>query len=215
MKLTGRIIFNEGNRISNKQDTKEISARYIKSLTERWSGRIYGEYSSRTFLNIKHKYSAAAAFEYNIFPWSESNRRILAFRYNMGVSAYNYIEETIYDKMKETLYYQSLEMDLELVQPWGDISLRIDGTHLLSDWTKNRLTFESQFSIRITKNISVFTEFETVMIHDQLYLPKGDATLEDILLRRRQLATSYEMNGQLGLRFTFGSIYDNVVNERF
>jgi hypothetical protein len=53
------------------------------------------------------------------------------------------------------------------------------------------------------------------MIHDQLYLPKGDASHDDILLKRRQMATNYQINGRLGFKFTFGSIYNNVVNERF
>lgn len=207
--------YDEGNLISNQQDTKEISARYIKSLTSKWSARIYGEYASRTYLNIEHKYGTSLAVEYNIFPWNESNRRILVFRYNAGISAYNYFEETIYDKLSETLFSESLEIDLELIQPWGEVSLKLDGTHLFQDWSVNQITFESDISWRITKNFSFFCKMQAAMIHDQLYLPKGDASLEDILLERRKLATTYEMSGQVGLRFTFGSIYNNVVNERF
>jgi hypothetical protein len=52
-------------------------------------------------------------------------------------------------------------------------------------------------------------------VHDQLYLPKGDTSIEDLLLRRRKLATTYEISGRFGFRFTFGSIYNSVVNERF
>jgi hypothetical protein len=73
----------------------------------------------------------------------------------------------------------------------------------------------SDFSIRLTKQLSVYTEIYSQVIHDQLYLPKGDASLEDVLLKRRKLATTYEISCELGLRFTFGSIYSNVVNERF
>lgn len=207
--------YDEGNLITNKQDTREISARYIKSLTNRWSARIYGEYLSRTYLNIKHKFETSLAAEYNIFPWNESHKRILAVRYNIAVSSYNYIEETIYDKLQETLFSESLEIHLELIQPWGELSLGLEGRHLFQDFSKNSLTFESDFSMYVTRNLSVFCGFESIMIHDQLYLPKGDVSLEDLLLERRKLATTYEMSGQIGLRFTFGSIYNNVVNERF
>lgn len=51
-------------------------------------------------------------------------------------------------------------------------------------------------------------------IHDQIYLPKGDLTIDEILLRRKQLATTYDIRYRLGVRFTFGSIYNNVVNRR-
>lgn len=207
--------YDDGNRISAERDSREISVRYIKSITERWSARIYGEYSSRTFLNIRHKYSSSAAVEYNFFPWNDSHRRILAIRYDVAVATYDYFEETIFDKTEETLFSESLELHMELIQPWGQISVGLEGRHLFGDFSKNQLSLESDISMNLSKNISVFSSFQTDMIHDQLYLPKGDASLEDILLKRRKLATTYEMSGQLGLRFTFGSIYNNVVNERF
>jgi len=43
----------------------------------------------------------------------------------------------------------------------------------------------------------------------------GSATEEEILLEQRQLATQYDYFLSLGLRYTFGSIYSNVVNPRF
>ena len=52
-------------------------------------------------------------------------------------------------------------------------------------------------------------------IHDQLALQKEGATEEEILLNLRQLETSYDYNASIGLRYTFGSIYSNVVNPRF
>ena len=42
-----------------------------------------------------------------------------------------------------------------------------------------------------------------------------ELTLEGILLSRKQLATDYEYNLRVGVRYTFGSIYSNVVNPRF
>ena len=46
-------------------------------------------------------------------------------------------------------------------------------------------------------------------------LPKEGATEEEILLHQRQLATQYDYFASVGLRYTFGSIYSNVVNPRF
>jgi hypothetical protein len=51
--------------------------------------------------------------------------------------------------------------------------------------------------------------------HDQLSLPKGDATLEEILLHRRELASDYDYFIRVGLDYSFGSIFSNVVNPRF
>ena len=40
-------------------------------------------------------------------------------------------------------------------------------------------------------------------------------TPEEILLRLRELQSGYEVEAQFGVRYTFGSIFNNVVNPRF
>lgn len=207
--------FDDEEKIINKQDSKELSTDFIKSLTDKWSAGFFGDYSSRTYLNTENKYSLSSGIEYNFFPWKDCNRRVFAVRYSAAINHINYMQETIYDKLNETLFSEALELKLELIQPWGEISAGIEGSHYFHDFSKTRLTLESDFSIRLSKNLSVFCEVQSEMIHDQLYLPKGDASLEDMLLKRRKLATTYEISCQLGFRVTFGSIYNNVVNERF
>ncbi len=207
--------YDDGEKITNQQDSKEISAEFIKSLNEKWSGGLFGEYTARSYLNIENKFGTSAGIEYNIFPWKDCNRRIFAIRYAAGVSYSKYNEETIYDQLSEMLWSESLKINLELIQPWGEVSVGLKGSHYFHDFSKNRLTLESDLAIRITKNLSIFCEIESQLVHDQLYLAKGNASLEDVLLERKKLATTYELSGQLGFRFTFGSIYNNVVNERF
>jgi hypothetical protein len=51
--------------------------------------------------------------------------------------------------------------------------------------------------------------------HDQIALRKGDVSIEELLLRRTELASEYSFNLSVGLSFTFGSVYSNVVNPRF
>ena len=207
--------FDEGEKIENNQNETEINANYILSLSPHWSAGIFGGYSSRTYLNIKHLYETAPGIEYNIFPWDVSNRKIFTLRYQVGIRNYYYNEITIYDKTQELLFYEELSLNLELVQPWGTVETSLEGRHYFHDFLKNRLVFDTELSVRLTKQFSVFCELEAQVVHDQLYLPKGDASLEDILLERRKQATTYELGGQVGFRFTFGSIYNSVVNERF
>lgn len=201
-------------KITNRQNEKVLSGIYTISLTNRWSAGITGEYSSSTYLNIDHSLKADAALEYNFFNWGESNRRIFAISYHLGIRNFLYHEETIYSKMRETLPLESITIKLELVQPWGSIETSLQGSHYFVDISKNRLTLESDLSVRITKQLSFFGEIQSQLIHDQLYLTKGESSMEDLLLKRRKLATTYEINGELGIRFTFGSIFNNVVNER-
>ena len=61
-----------------------------------------------------------------------------------------------------------------------------------------------------------FSVFGSVsLIRDQLSLPKGGVTPEEILLKRQELATSYDYSASIGFSYTFGSIYSSVVNPRF
>lgn len=205
----------DGEKIQNRQNRLIISSEYIKSLSPKWSAGIIGEYNSENYINIKNAFQFQTGVEYNIFPWDISNRKVFALRYVAGVHTFTYNEETIYDKQNETLMFEALMLNLELVQPWGRMEISLEGSHYFNDFSKNRVTLESDFSVRLSKQLSVYCELQALVIHDQLYLPKGDASLEDVLLKRKKLATTYEISGEAGLRFTFGSIYNNVVNERF
>lgn len=59
-------------------------------------------------------------------------------------------------------------------------------------------------------NLSLFA----ASIRDQLSLPRGGVSNEDVLLQLRQLATSYRYFGSVGISYTFGSRTNNVVNLR-
>ena len=52
-------------------------------------------------------------------------------------------------------------------------------------------------------------------IRDQLFLSAEGASDEEILLERRRLASDFDWNFGFGLSYQFGSIYNNVVNNRF
>ena len=52
-------------------------------------------------------------------------------------------------------------------------------------------------------------------IRDQIGLRKGGATPEEVLLRRRQLATGHSYHMGFGISYSFGSIFNSVVNPRF
>jgi hypothetical protein len=209
------IFYDDGAEIEDRQNTKAFQGSLIRSLTGKWSAGLFTGYSSMTYLNIRNNYQAGLGIQYNFYPWSECNRRVFSVGYLAGMDIYDYIDETIYDKMKESHLAEMLLIELDLVQPWGEIQLGVQGRHYFHDFTKSRLTMEADFSVRLTRNLSVYCDVRSQIIHDQLYLPKGDASLEDILLRRRKLATTYEIRGRFGFRFTFGSIFNNIVNERF
>jgi hypothetical protein len=52
-------------------------------------------------------------------------------------------------------------------------------------------------------------------IRDQIYIPLEELSDEDIYLGRRQLPTDSSLEISTGISFRFGSIFNNVVNNRF
>ena len=70
-------------------------------------------------------------------------------------------------------------------------------------------------SVRITRGLNFNVNGGYSRVRDQLSLLKGGLSDEDILLRLKQLKTSYYYYTSVGLSYTFGSKFNNVVNPRF
>lgn len=75
--------------------------------------------------------------------------------------------------------------------------------------------FFGETEIRLFRGFTLDLEGDVSAIRDQIFLPRRGSTDEEILLRRRQLATDYEYELSIGITYTFGSIFNNIVNSRF
>ena len=192
-----------------------LSELIVKSLGEHWSAGQRASVTSSTFLNTKRAVRFAPAVEYDVFPYSQSTRKLLTVQYTIGVTGYLYHDTTIFEKISEVRPNQTLSLSLSATQPWGSVSSSVEGAVLLDDFSKRHLVLFNSINARLFKGFS-FDMFGSVsLLRDQLYLSKGGATEEEILLRRRQLSTSYSYFMGIGLSYTFGSIFNNVVNPRF
>ena len=201
--------------ISSYSDRKSFSSLFVKSISDHWSVGGWLSASTSTYSNIDLSISAVPAIEYNLFPYSQSTRRQLRFLYRIGYRFVDYGEETIYDKMSEYLLYQSLSVTFAAKEPWGNMSASLRGSHYFHDFKKNRLEINGYVSLRLFRGLSLNMSAGFSAIHDQLSLPRRGASLEDTLLRRKVLATSYDYGASIGFSFTFGSVFSNVVNPRF
>jgi len=201
--------------ITSSQQSYSLSSLLVYSLNQHWSVGGWFGISSSTYNNIKLNLNPAPAIEYNYFPYSESTRRQLRFLYRIGFNQNYYREETIYDKKRESLLGETLAITLEIKEPWGNISASVEGFHYFHDFSKYHLVFWTNLNLRLYRGFSVGISGRFSKINDQIYLAKGDLSLEDILLQRKALATAYSYGVYLGVSYTFGSIYAGVVNPRF
>ena len=201
--------------VTSSTDSESVSGLYVFSLNDHWSvGSWLSAYSS-SYSNISLAINPAPAVEYNYFNYDESTRKQLRFLYRVGYSFYRYHEVTIYDKMQESVLAQTLSVTLEIKQPWGNISSSLSGSTFLTDFAKNRLEFWTWLSLHLLRGLAVDFNARYSRIHDQISLPKSSASEEDILLGRKMLPTNFSYGMSVGISYTFGSIYTNVVNPRF
>ena len=101
-------------------------------------------------------------------------------------------------------------------QPWGTASLNATAEAFLHDPTNlYRLSFGGRVSIRIFRGLEWNIGGDISQIRDQIYIPLEELSLEDVVAGRRQLPTDSRLSINTGFSFTFGSIYNNVVNNRF
>jgi hypothetical protein len=205
----------DGERVTVVRRDYGGSILQVRSLGPHWSAGLRAGASSSTFRNQKLGAQIAPAIEYDLFPYSESTRRQLFVQYAAGVRHFRYNDTTVYFRTEETRPFQSLHISFEQKQPWGSLETQVNGYHFLDDLGKSRLNFYGGANIRIIKGLSFNFSGAYSVIHDQLYLPKGNLSREEVLLRQSQLQTGYRANLYAGLSYTFGSVFNNVVNPRF
>lgn len=168
-----------------------------------------------TFSNEQLTLRAAPAVEYNLFPYDESARRQIRFLYSVGLTRLDYEEETIFFEQTEVVPDHRLGVSGEVRQPWGSANLSIQFVQHLNDLSRHRIRADGGVELRLVRGLSLRLDGGASRIRDQINIAAGDASDEEVLTRQRELETGFEYNLSVGLSYTFGSIFSNVVNPRF
>lgn len=201
--------------ITNLQRSYDIDFLEVRSVSPHWSVGATGSVGSSMYLNEHRSWSIAPAIEYDIFPYSESTRRQVRLMYSIGTSGYVYSDTTIYLKLRETIPFQRLTAAVGLTQPWGSVNVTGNANWFLMDPSKRSSGVYGSVNLRLIKGLALNVGGSVNSIRDQVYLPHEPGTDQSILLQERQRATSYRYFVNFGLSYSFGSIYNNVVNPRF
>jgi hypothetical protein len=210
-----RVIEDEG------EDTTYITNEFrgdnliVKSLGEHWSTGIKWNVVSSTIENYDFSTDILPSIEFDLFPYSEATHRQLRFLYSVGFQYNNYKDSTIYNKLKENLFKQEFNIAFQVQQKWGSVNLSLLSSNYFNDFSKNRVELNTSLNLRIFKGLALQISGGIAHINDQVNLKKGGISEAERLLQLRELSTEYRIEGAIGLTYTFGSIYNNVVNPRF
>lgn len=211
----------QGNVVSdttykNLQRNWNVNLLQAKSVNDHVSLGFNMSLSSNTFRNQQLHGMFATAVEFDIFPYSEFTRRRLTVEIAAGADAYHYADTTIFDKIREMLPVGYVDANYSTRQPWGQTHVGVEYRAYLSDPSKRNTQLNADVSVRIFRGFNVNFGGSYEWIHDQVYLVKGGGSDPvDVLLRRRALLTGFQYDFRVGLSYTFGSIFNNVVNPRF
>lgn len=195
--------------------TENFNINYTKSLGEHFSAGFLGTVASSTPYNYNLQTKGGPAVEYSLFPYSECTHRQIRFLYALYGVDNDYVDTTIYDKIKEKLLGQSFTIYSQYKQQWGSLTAQVTGEQYVNEPTKYEVDMTLSLTFNLFEGFSISVYSSGSIIHDQIYLPAGGPTTPDILLGLQTLATTYQFSTGIQFTYTFGSIYNNIVNPRF
>jgi len=209
---TGEITYSDTTKSTNKRSN--VNGTVAASINPHWSIGVFSDFHTSTFSNIKRSMSLKPAIEYSIYPYKAFTTKYMGFLYKVGPVRNNYEDTSWRNKTKEWLWQQNLSFDMNFTQKWGSVSASLYWANYFFDWKWNNYGFFGQGQFRIVKglNFNFFGGFS--IIHDQVELPKGNATQTQVLIRQRILRNTSDYFVGMGLSYRFGSIFNNVVNPR-
>ena len=186
----------------------------VRSVSDHWS------VGSRTRVGLSEFRNQDAfgrfdlSAEWNYFPWQEATSRQLIALLAVGGRYFDYDEETLYGRLSETRPIMQAVVAGESRQQWGTLDGSLRYTQYLHDAERYNVSFNARTSFRLSRGLALEIRGEAAKVQDQLFLPRGDASDDEVLTRQRALATAFRLSGSVGISFTFGSIYNSIVNPR-
>jgi hypothetical protein len=139
--------------------------------------------------------------EYNVFPYEQSTRRLLAVRVSAGPAFRQF--EGLFGPVTDWRAVSVLTVILAQQQPWGGAHAQATWSSVLSDPGDHRLSASASLEVRVYRGFALNLWGSAYRLAGTFHA--GPATSA---ARRYQYAISF------GPSFRFGSAYNNVVNPR-
>lgn len=187
----------------------------VFSLNNHWSLGFFGGAQESTYRNYNLSMWVKPAIEYNFFDYKQSFKKQLVISYRAGAIHNNYIETTIFNEDTELLWEHSLNLGGAIQQKWGNFSGEISYRSFLHDTSLRALSFDLGTNFRLFKGFSLSLNGSYDITDNQVNLAGGDLSLEELLLAQKQAQSGYKYSFRFGLNYSFGSMYNTIVNPRF
>ena len=64
-----------------------------------------------------------------------------------------YFQVTLFDKISDNLIYHALELELDMIQPWGKVDIEVDASQYLELRDLYSLKFDIELDLRISSGL--------------------------------------------------------------
>lgn len=208
--------FNYGDtKIISEKTTKSIKVSEAISITDHWSVGAFLEMGGSDYQNKDFYYSLKPAIEYSFFDYKESSKKQITLAYRVGRIYNDYIERTVFDKTTEGRWEQSLNLGASVKQKWGNLNGDVSYNMMLDETSLYSFKFSAGMNIRLFKGFSMNVNGNYSITRNQINIAGGDVSQEQLLLAQKQVQSGYNFFTTIGFSYSFGSMFNTVVNPRF
>ena len=215
MRTRERIELGSGREIRNDTDLWRASGLIVRSLSDRMSIGVTAGGSNSVQNNQRVSARLRPAVEWNYFPYAQASRRQFLVHYSAGGEYMDYYEATIFEKDRELVPMHHLGVAYRARETWGNAGASLSANQYLHDPGLYAFGIDGELDVRIARGLELSISAGATRVQDQLYIPAGDISDEDILLGRQALPSGFRYQASIGFNYRWGSPFANVVNPRF
>jgi len=186
-----------------------------KKWDEHWAGGIESEYRKDVFSNIDNRLLVRPRIEYSFTPYKKFNTDRVIAQYMVGPEWSDYDTTTIYLQTKEMRMRQDLNVISSFTKPWGTVNVGAFWSNYMHNFGLYNFSVSGSVNWNIFKGLQFAVGGQYSLVRDQIFLPNISATRDDLLTRRRALATGYSYFVGVGFSYRFGSMFNNQVHPTF
>ncbi|TCK67989.1 uncharacterized protein DUF481 [Winogradskyella wandonensis] len=196
-------------------NNKRLNVSDILSINDHWSYGFFGSVGTSTFSNFDLFWTFRPALEYSFFDYKDSAKKQLTISYRNGIRYNDYIERTVFNETEEYLWEHGLQLGGRINQEWGNMNAEVSFNQFLQDTRLNSVNFFLGTRVRLFKGFNFDVSGSYSITRNQVNIPGGDLTVEELLLQQQQLQSGFDYFVSVGFSYAFGSIYNTIVNPRF
>lgn len=202
-------------KITSEKSTKSLRVKEAISLTDHWSVGAFVDMGSSDYSNKDFYVSVKPAIEYSLFPYEEASKKQITLSYEVGQIYNDYKERTIFNKTSERRWEQSINLSASATQKWGNVDGLVSYNLMLDETSLYAFDFSLGCSIRLLKGLSMNLRGNYQITRNQINISAGGVSQDELLLRQKQIQSGYNYYTTIGFSYSFGSMFNTVVNPRF